>query len=146
MISALSAAKTLCELRDWSISNLTIHKILYFAHMLSLGRSSGDKPLVSSGFEAWDKGPVSPQVYHVAKVFGSNPVGNVFHTVRSAQQGDDLDVLKEVAEILRDKKPGELIAITHWSDGAWAKNYVPQVRGIKIPDADILDEYRLRVQ
>ena len=47
-VSALSAAKTFCELRDWKISNLELQKLLYIAQMLHLGRYG--TPLISERF------------------------------------------------------------------------------------------------
>ena len=146
MISPLSAAKTLCEAMGWGVSNLSMQKILYFSNMICLGQSKGANHLVSGLFEAWDYGPVLPSVYHTAKVFGSGFVGNVFHGVSSAPEGIEKEAIKLAANLLKDKKPGELVAITHWEDGAWAKNYRPGLRGIVIPDQDILEEYNRRVQ
>ena len=39
------------------------------------------------------------------------------------------------------KIPGELVEITHWEFGAWASNYEPNVRGIRITDSDIAREF-----
>jgi uncharacterized phage-associated protein len=78
-ISVLSAGRTLCELRGWSVSNLELQKILYLAHMYYLGRHGG--PLIREEFEAWDYGPVVPELYHHVKGFGGGPVRNVFHWI-----------------------------------------------------------------
>jgi uncharacterized phage-associated protein len=140
----LSAAKHICELRDWTATNLEINKILYIAQMLHLGRTNGASPLLSESFEAWDYGPVLPTVYHRAKAFGSAPVRNVFYGCADVTR-TEADTLKEVSDSLKGKTPGELVAITHWDSGAWAKHYRPGARGSVIPNADILEEYRRRV-
>ena len=44
-----------------NITNLSLQKLLYFAHGLSLIEDG--KPLVSGYFEAWQHGPVHPLVY-----------------------------------------------------------------------------------
>jgi uncharacterized phage-associated protein len=62
-VHPLIAAKKVCERRTWGVSNLEINKILYFAHMLFLGRHGLDSPLVEEMFQAWDYGPVLPSVY-----------------------------------------------------------------------------------
>ncbi len=144
MISSLSAAKTLCELSDWSLSNLKIQKILYIAHMYALGRTDGECPLLSENFEAWDYGPVLPQVYQKGKIFGADAVGNVFHSIGSIFEGEDRETLAECYVDLGDRSAAELVAATHWKLGAWAKHYSPSVKGIIIPNGDILDEYRKR--
>jgi uncharacterized phage-associated protein len=142
-IPPLIATKKVCQLRDWGVSNLEVNKTLYIAHMIFLGRYNA--PLVSQHFEAWDYGPVLPIVYRRAKPFGSGPVQNVFHIFPDLEAGAEADTINEAVQAVKDKTPGELIAITHWNEGAWAKNYRPGAHGIVIPNEDILAEYRKRV-
>lgn len=111
---------------------------------MALGRSDGAQGLVADKFQAWDYGPVLPVLYHRAKAFGSGPVQNVFQ-IYQLPTGSDGAIIEETVSALAGKSAGELVAITHWEKGAWAKNYVPGSQGIVIPDADILDEYRRRV-
>lgn len=144
-VHPLSAAKRVCELRAWSATNLEINKILYLAHMVYLGRNQG-QPLVDENFQAWDYGPVLPSVYHRAKAFGSSPVQNVFRVVPDIPPSAESDIIREAVEGVKGKTPGELVAITHWSEGAWAQHYRPGLFGAVIPNSDILDEYRKRVQ
>jgi uncharacterized phage-associated protein len=54
------------------LSNLSLQKVLYFAHGLFLSRY--DRPLVDGYFEAWENGPVHPLIYHAFKHFGSSPI------------------------------------------------------------------------
>lgn len=102
-------------------------------------------PLVSTNFEAWDYGPVLPVVYHRAKAFGSEPVRNVFQIAPEIKGTVESAVIEEAVAALKDKTPGQLVAMTHWDQGAWAKHYSPALRGAVIPNADILEEYRRRV-
>lgn len=145
-VSVLSAAKTLGGLTDWGLSNLEMNKVLYLAHMIRLGETDGKDGLISNVFEAWDYGPVSPRLYHKAKVFGSKKVGNIFHQYADVPEGGELDALREAVDATRGRKPSELVAITHWEEGAWAQNYEPGVFGIVIPNEHILEEYRKRVR
>lgn len=139
-----SAAKYLCALSDWRLFNLPLQKILYVAQMEYMGRNDGAR-LVDTDFEAWDNGPVSPSLYHKLKAFGSYPVRDVFAAARKFRESDArATLLGRVYGELENKRPGALIELTHWESGAWAKNYEPGVRGIKIPDRDILGEYNLR--
>jgi uncharacterized phage-associated protein len=138
--SALDAARTLCELRDWSLSNLEIQKLLYLAHMFYLGRKG--EPLIRETFEAWDYGPVVPEVYRQASGFGSGAVEGRFWRSSSIEEGlPEYEILNEIAEDTKGISAGRLVAITHRANGAWAKNYKPNVRGIVIPNADVLAEY-----
>jgi uncharacterized phage-associated protein len=104
-------------------------------------------PLISESFEAWDYGPVVPDLYRRAKGFGKGPVRNVFHWIpKVPQDSPDYAVLREVEEATRGISPGRLVSITHWEDGAWARYYIAGSRGIRIPNSAILDEYRERIR
>ena len=145
-VSALSAAKTLCEMSGWTISNLELQKILYIAHMFHLGTSGGN-PLVSETFEAWEYGPVLPAVYRKAKGFGSGAVRNVFHWEQSVpEDSSEYKMLNEALKTAKGKSPSQLVSITHWPKGAWYKSYRPHERCISIPNGLILEEFNSRVE
>lgn len=142
-VSAFGAAKRLCLRSGWSLSNLQLQKLLYIAHMFHLGRTG--EPLINASFEAWDYGPVVPQVYHHAKVYGSDPIRDLFHSAPDLPDSEETKSLDEVLRSFGDVGAAKLVAITHWSEGAWARYYQPKQRGITIPNGDILQEYRNRV-
>lgn len=144
-ISALAAARHMCQRSDWTLTNLELQKMLYLAQMMHLGLT-GER-LLNSNFEAWDYGPVIPVVYSQAKTFGSGPIRNVFFGVGDASRdAARANLLNDAYDQLSRKTAGELVNITHWSGGAWARNYRPGVKGIVIPDLHIVDEYRARTQ
>ena len=143
MVSASQAAKFLCRESGWSLTNLQLQKLLYLAHMTYMGENNGN-PLINNRFEAWDFGPVVPDLYHRVKTFGSDNIGNVFRTVAEFQDHEREDVLEWTLHAYSDCTPGELVNITHWRHGAWYKNYIPGARGIAIPNGDIVDEYERR--
>ena len=138
MIPAMEAARYLCVLSSWGPTNLAVHKILYIAHIYHLGHT--DEPLIPECFEAWDLGPVVPNVYHKLKVFGSKPIRNVFTSSDDPDEGSERDILIEAAELSK-RTPGELVNITHWEKGAWAECYQPGAHGIVIPNDAIKREY-----
>ena len=138
-MTTMRAAKTFWEACDGKVSNLSLQKLWYLAHMLELGAGHG--PLVSRPFEAWDYGPVEPDLYHKLKAYGGGYVADVF--AAKPYSSDDPE-MKSIAEVLRQLKgasPAKLVAITHWNGGAWQQHYSPGRRGIVIPDEDILSEY-----
>ena len=142
-ISSIDAGKTLCELSGWSISNLRLQKILYIAHMHHLGWH--EKPLIKDGFEAWNYGPVAPNLYHHAKGYGSRNVGNVFGRYDGAKEASsEHDLLKQILDATKAMTGGQLVAITHWKKGAWQKVYRPGMRHTPIPDDLIKQEYHDR--
>lgn len=140
-ISVLSAAKHLAKRSGWTLSNLELQKILYLAHMFHLGRNNGE-PLVRGLFEAWEYGPVHPDLYRKAKIFGSDPVENVFHGIAEIGVGSEQAILDEAYDSLGNAGPGKLVNATHRKGGAWETNYIPGVRHCVIPNEDILREYQ----
>ena len=139
-INALQAGKVMGKISCWKLSNLEMQKLLYIAHMVHLGKHH--TPLVSGNFEAWDLGPVHPDLYHKAKIFGSSPVKNIFRSIPDPEDGTELDMLNKTIKVLATLPGARLVAITHWNEGAWAKNYLPGARNIIIPESHIRDEYR----
>lgn len=140
-VSVLSAAKRLAQQSGWTLSNLELQKILYLAHMFHMGRHEG-APLVPGLFEAWEYGPVHPDLYHKVKVFGADPVQNIFSGVPDIPPGPEQEILDEAVRDLGHLGPGRLVNATHRKNGAWAINYIPGARHRAIPNSDILREYQ----
>lgn len=143
-VSAAQAAKYIGSLSGWKLSNLSIQKLLYITHMVFLGENGG-RPLVRESFEAWDYGPVVPQVYHRVKMFGNTPIKDVFYNESPLDPTTpEASTISRAVEAFADLPASELVSITHWPLGAWATHYKQGVHGIKIPNADILKEFRAR--
>lgn len=139
-VSVASAAKRLAQKSGWTLSNLQLQKILYLAHMMHLGQTG--EPLVRGHFEAWDYGPVHPDLYHKVKVFGSGQVQNIFHNTPDMESGAEREIIDDAYDSLGNIAPGQLVNATHRKNGAWDKNYIPGVRHCLIPNEDILEEFR----
>lgn len=133
----------MCDSSGWDVSPLALQKMLYLAQMQHLGETGGD-PLFYDEFEAWDYGPVIPSLYHDLKMFGRKPVKDVFLGARNLDGTREARDIDYVARSLKGIKPGALVDFTHHKNGAWAKNYMPGVKGRVIPNWDILDEYAWR--
>jgi uncharacterized phage-associated protein len=144
-LTAMQASRKICEHGSWKVTNLSLQKTLYLAQMLFMGENGGAR-LIGTDFEAWDYGPVSADVYKRVRMFGADPIQDIFFNVPRTDDGMRESYIHNVCTALAGKTPAELVAITHWKNGAWAKNYRPGVRGLVIPDRDILDEYRCRTQ
>ena len=144
MTSAFDLAGTLSERSEWKLSNLSLQKLVYLAQMIHLGEK--DEPLFLEQFEAWDYGPVIPSLYHELKMFGSDPVAS-YSSLGRANPETDLqhEILDYLVNLGKKKKPGQLVALTHWKGGAWAKNYEKHIKGFVIPNSDIRQEYLDRV-
>lgn len=144
MLTTASAAKTVCAMRGWTLSNLALQKVLYVSHMVHVGRYGA--PLVAETFEAWDYGPVLPSLYRQVAMFGADPVKDVFYMAKEAPEGPERQTLDEVNRFLAPMTPGQLVGMTHWKQGAWAAVYRPGVRHIPISNELVADEYRARQQ
>jgi uncharacterized phage-associated protein len=127
------AAKYLACGSNWGLNNLALQKILYIAHMFSL--SNDGAPLVVGQFYATDCGPIHPQLYHKAKVFGARPVGNIFHEYPHLSNDRAAEILDHANHALGNASPALLVAITQRKHGAWATSY-----GRCIPNGDIRTE------
>lgn len=141
-VSVFSAAKRLGEKSGWTLSHLQMQKLLYIAHMYYLGMR-GER-LIDSYFEAWDYGPVCPELYHDLKIYGADYVPEdalSFYPSISEGHPGRLYLDATVDQLSQSR----LIAITHWKKGAWARNYRPGTRNIRIPDKDIKKEYQNRI-
>jgi len=140
-MSAIAAAATLAEMSGWALSNLQIQKMLYLAQMFHMGETG--EPVFDDDFEAWKLGPVLPNVYQQAKIYGSKPVKSLFTNSR-IEDGSKRKILARTLAELPDHSPWKLVSITHWDGGAWAKHYSDGDRGSMIPKGDILAEYKDR--
>ena len=110
--------------------------------MVHLGTKDGE-PLITGYFEAWDLGPVHPQLYHSLKRFGADPVQDIFQAIPSIVEGETSQLIDDVVKHLSDNTT-RLVSITHWDKGAWAKHYIPGEKGNVIPNTDILQEWKDR--
>ena len=143
-MSTMQAAKTFWDLCDGKVSNLSLNKLLYLAHMLHLGNFQ--TPLASREFEAWDYGPVEPDLYHKLKAYGSKNVADVFPAQSYNEGSHEYGSITSVVEAVGKARPGLLVSLTHWEHGAWSRVYQQGIRGITIPDEFVLEEFELRAE
>lgn len=100
------------------ISNLQLQKILYYIQKRFLDMGS---IAFNDRIEAWQFGPVVPNVYYRFCVFGSMPISNLIGSHNLF--GSDLRIVDEVVEEKRSLYPWELVSETHKENGAWARTY-----------------------
>lgn len=136
------AAKTVASLCNFDVTNLKLQKLLYLAHMMYLGRYK--KGLIDGHFEAWNLGPVEPDIYHRLKAYGNSKIQDVFGSKGFPKNSNEYRTIKSVIDQLGDASASRLVQITHRDFGAWAKNFNPKIRGIRISDDDISEEYETR--
>lgn len=140
-IDIITAAYYLCDKSGWTLSNLKLQKLLYFAQMMALGESKDE--IVSDDFQAWALGPVNADLYHEAKIYGSAPVGFLPGGNTPEPSGFRRYILDQTLRSMGSMSAGTLIRISHWPKGAWAKHYVRGKKHRVIPKTDIAAEYHM---
>lgn len=114
MYSALNVAKYIilkCNQLGNTISNLKLQKMLYFTQAEFL--VSQDKACFDERIEAWDFGPVVPEVYHRYKVYGSASIPNVCKDDYCPFDRKDKALADEIIEQCAKYSASTLVEITH---------------------------------
>lgn len=106
------------------ISNLQLQKILYYIQRNFLKR--GD-PAFDDDIEAWQFGPVVPEVYYNFCGFGAMPISFLIDNIdEDALFKDNTDAKQLVDTIVEEKrklKPWDMVEDTHQKGGAWDTVY-----------------------
>lgn len=122
MYSAVDLSKyiiTKCTEDSHPIANIQLQKILYFIQEQYLRQRS--KPLFPEKIEAWQFGPVVPEVYYCFCGFGSMPIIERYSD--SSIEPTDNTIVNSVTEDLRELDPWDLVEKTHKPGGAWDRVY-----------------------
>lgn len=123
---------------DDSIDNLKLNKLIYFAQGHSLSKLG--EPLFSDVFEAWDFGPVVPEVYHSYRCCGRNPIVDPSESFdESLLSSEELSVLVDVYSNYGKYSGIALKDMTHMDGTPWKKVYV-KGNNVKIPN-EMIKEY-----
>jgi uncharacterized phage-associated protein len=103
---------------DEAITNMRLNKLLYFAYGLHLSRTG--ESLFNETIEAWEFGPVVPDVYHRYKSFREHPIG-VQQIVldRNDFSEQEYESLIETARLYGKYVTSALVSISHAVGGAW---------------------------
>lgn len=109
---------TKCIADGHPISNLQLQKILYYIQKDFLNRNDIAFPDV---IEAWQFGPVVPDVYYYYCGYGAMPIS--IENGGVAVLPADAAVIDKIVEEKRELNPWDLVEETHKKDGAWAKIY-----------------------
>lgn len=98
-----------CNENNINISNLKLQKLLYFIQATFLINNLD--PCFSNRIEAWDFGPVVPDVYRAYKQFGSGPIP-MLGTVNK-NSIPNVDLIDSVIEQFGKYSASALVEITH---------------------------------
>lgn len=144
-ISAIRAAKHLARHSDWKYTQLELQKLLYLSHMFHLVYQDGS-PLVQGSFEAWEWGPVHPELYRNLMINGASPVPKAFSGWKKERELDEKSTEAHWLDYIANFFPASrlnvdrLLELTHDDDSAWKKLYKPMLN-VTISNSDIIKEY-----
>ena len=141
---------------NYSLTLMQILKLSYIAHGFKLGLSG--KSLSKELAQAWQYGPVFPEIYHE---FKWQP-GRKIKKLGTGEDGDDIPIqsnfsqedkkiMDVVYEIYGELSGAELSALTHKEGTPWYKSYYESESpgkdfyGVSIPNKEIQGHYRKSV-
>lgn len=105
------------------VSNLKLQKLCYYAQGLLTAMRG--KPLFSETVEAWDHGPVVPDLYHQYKKHRKSPIPVVAGFDENQIASKDRQVLKDVYAFYGQFSPWRLREMSH-KDKPWIDAYNDQ--------------------
>lgn len=128
-----------------SLTPLELIKLTYLAHGWSLALR--DQPLVCDQAEAWQYGPVFPDLYHVVKHYRAAPVrevpANGIEVFGGFELNDDEKALiKSVYETYKNFNGLQLSALTHQPNTPWERAWKIPGRNTVIDNEDIKKHYK----
>lgn len=140
------------------ITQMKLHKLLYYAHGWHLGLTS--LPLLDEMVEAWHHSPIVPSVFHEFKLFGSRPItcfAREFNPdefareiVPSVDVGDTFvhDLLERIWKVYNGFSDDQLFHMTRAVGSPWSKthNQHPGIKGVDIPNQLFAEHFAERVR
>jgi uncharacterized phage-associated protein len=124
---------------DEPCTNMRLNKLLYFAQGYALQRFG--EPLFDAEFEAWDFGPVLPEVYHKYKYCGDNPIAAMDDGLSPDDLAPDIQgLLIDVSLVMEQYSTSALVGMSHKKGSPWSA----VERGGKIPTSAIADWFASR--
>lgn len=146
MITALNIANNFLELafkENITISPMKLQKLVYILYKEYLKLTG--KSLFSERFEAWQYGPVLPNIYSEFKIYRGTPIKSysldsdgTITKVKFSDGSNLYNVFYEVWEKYKYKTGYELSDLTHKENGAWDKSI--QNKTFILKDEDIMEE------
>ena len=103
------------------LTNMKINKLLYFAQGYYL-RKYGT-PLFADGIEAWEHGPVVPEVYFAYKAYGDQPIKDYNSNIIADVSPEAEEVMYDVAREYGRYTASALRNTTHVVGSPWSKVY-----------------------
>lgn len=138
----------LAKYKNDTLTPMQLLKLVYIAHGWMLGLYG--RPLIKDEIQAWQYGPVIPNLYNKIRRYKSNPVTDyIDHGLNDDCIDDQLDpaendIVNQVYQIYGHLSGPYLSRLTHQPGSPWEVTYKPGVFGAVISNDVIEDHYQRR--
>jgi uncharacterized phage-associated protein len=122
------------------ITPLQLMKLVYLAHGWMLGVHG--RHLIRESIEAWQYGPVIPELYHKIKKFRALPVIYPIEETDLNFENDEKEFLDKVYRTYIDWTGMKLSALTHMKGSPWDITWGKKDSDSIIPNDIIRDYYQ----
>lgn len=116
--SAASIANFIVTKTNFSVTNLKLQKMLYFAQGFFLGRYG--KELFKDAIQAWTYGPVVPNVYNSYMGYGSQYITSTLNA-EDIKDEEVKEVLSGIVSSMEKYSASDLVAMTHLPNTPWSR-------------------------
>lgn len=140
VLTVADAILKIARSENITLTPMQLVKLTYIAHGWSLGLRNKD--LFKNRIEAWQYGPVIPDLYHATKLYGRHPIP--FSAIGDGPinvSDEDSHFLASVIDKYGNLDGITLSYMTHKSGTPWTQVYDPRERNIEIPDYLIQQHY-----
>ena len=123
MYTAIDLSKyivTKCVRDGCPISNLQLQKILYYIQKEFL---QNGKIAFADDIEAWQFGPVVPDIYYQFCGYGAMPITREYGDEIIKLNLNDADIIDNIIVAKRALNPWDMVEETHKPGGAWDQTY-----------------------
>lgn len=106
----------------YGVSNLKLQKLLYFVQAYFLAFTESGTPCFKEKIEAWQFGPVVPNVYYYFCGYGAMKIMNYYDEDFSLNY-ENRQIIDKIIIEKRNMDPWQLVEETYRAGGAWDKTY-----------------------
>jgi uncharacterized phage-associated protein len=137
--------------QERALTPMQLQKLCYISHGYRLALAH--VPLIRDVVEAWDYGPVYPELYQALKRYGSRPVSDLIcennwavldhvrgQPVKEILSEDERGLLDGVFDAFGRLEAFRLSNLTHADGSPWAQTYRPNVTSIPIQNG-LIERY-----
>jgi len=145
-VSSLTVAKYLLDKAtsdDLVLSPMKLLKLVYLCQGYHLAFREG-RSLINEEVQAWQYGPVIPELYHETKSFRSSPVTSISPRFGEQLTSDQQEVVDAVFDAYKSYSAVQLSDITHRPNTPWSQTWQSGGgrRNLVIPTELIHEHYK----